>query len=374
MSAPIPRPGILDIKTYVPGKATLSGVEEVVKLSSNEGALGPSSRALEAYEAAAKGVSEYPDGSATELRETIGAHHGLDPSRIVCGCGSDELIGLLFRAYAGVGDEILYSEHGFLMYPLTALGIGATPVTAPETNLRASVEALLDRVTPNTRILALANPNNPTGTYISRAELERLRTGLREDVLLIIDAAYAEYVTVPDYSPGVELVDAAENVVMIRTFSKLYALASMRVGWVYCPHTIADVLNRIRPVFNVGGPSQAAAIAALEDRVFAEESRAHNDTWCHWLAKELAQLGLKVCPSVANFVLVQFPNDTSHNAEAADAFLNARGLIPRRLVDYGLPDSLRITVGRAEHMRAVRDALAEFMADADTRPASQGAG
>ena len=363
MASPAPRPGILDIATYVPGKSSVPGVARVIKLSSNESALGPSPKALRAYRAAAADLRVYPDGRATELREALGRHHGLDPARIVCGCGSDELIGLLIRAYAGQGDEMLYSAHGFLPYPINALSAGAQPVAAPETDLKASVDALLDHVSPRTRVLALANPNNPTGTHLDRDELARLRAGLRDDILLLIDSAYAEYVRWPDYTAGVELVEAGDNTVMTRTFSKLYALAAMRVGWAYCPPAVADVLHRIRPPFNVTGPSQAAAIAALEDTAYAEAARAHNERWLPWLEAELDRLGLAYQPSAANFLLVRFPSQHGRGAAAAMDFLIARGIIPRQVGDYGLPDCLRISIGTEEEMRALRDALAAFVSE-----------
>ncbi len=231
---PSPRPGILDISPYVGGEAKIAGIDRVIRLASNESALGPSKRALAAYAAAAPGMHRYPDGNSTALRAVLGRHHGLDPARIVCGAGSDELITALIRAYAGPGDEVLYARHGFLMYPIGALAVGATPVTAPETDLTFDVDAILARVTRRTRLVFIANPNNPTGTYISRSEMQRLHAGLPSSVMLVIDAAYSEFVQRNDYEPGVTLVDAGENVVMARTFSKIYALAGLRLGWAYC--------------------------------------------------------------------------------------------------------------------------------------------
>jgi histidinol-phosphate aminotransferase len=361
MTAPTPRPGILDIHPYVGGVSKLAGIDRVIKLSSNEGALGPSPRAVEAYRAVASEMHRYPDGHAVALRQALALRHGIDAERIVCGAGSDEVLQLLVRAYAGAGDEVLYSRHGFLVYPIAALSCGATPVVAEEDNLTASVDNLLAAVTPRTRIVFLANPNNPTGTYLPAAEVKRLHDGLPADVLLVIDAAYAEFVGRNDYSAGIELVEAGANVVMTRTFSKLFAMGGMRLGWGYAPAAIADVLNRIRGPFNVSSAALAAGQAALEDVSFAALVRAHNDYWLPWLTGELTRLGLEVVPSVANFVLVRFPADAGRDAVAADAFLRSKGVIVRAMQSYGLPDYLRITIGRDDELHAVVDALTEFL-------------
>lgn len=355
------RPGIRDIAPYVPGSSTVEGVDRVIKLSSNEGALGPSPKAIAAYQELAGELHRYPDGGSVELRAAIGARHGLDPDRIVCGAGSDEVLGLLARAYAGPGDEVLFGEHAFTMYPLFALGVGATPVKAPETDFTITVDALLDKVTERTRILYIANPNNPTGTMITKDEMTRLRQGLRDDILLVIDAAYAEYVTRNDYSAGVELVDAGDNVVMTLTFSKIYALGGVRLGWAYCPEPVADVLNRIRPPFNVTSAAQGAGIAAVNDVEFLTRSRDHNTAWLTWLSDRLAECGLDVVPSIGNFVLVRFPEDGIHDAGAAMNFLATRGIIPRSTASAGIPDGIRITIGVEDEMRLTADAIAEFM-------------
>lgn len=358
-----PRPGVLEIEAYVGGKSKIAGRENPIKLSSNESALGPSPRALEAYRKAAAEMHRYPDGHSSALREAIGNRFGFDPDRIVCGAGSDELLGLLARAYAGPGDEVLYTEHGFLIYPIAAHAVGATPVVAGETNLRTDVDKLLAKVTPRTRLLYIANPNNPTGSYIPATELLRLRRELPAGVLLVIDAAYAEFVTANDYEAGAALVDAAvdagDNVVMTRTFSKIFAMGGMRLGWAYCPPRVADLLNRLRMPFNVSSAAQAAGIAALEDVAFAGQARDHNEKWRNWLTAQLQNLGYRVHPSVANFVLVQFSGG-ARSAEAADQFLTSRGIIARQVGKYGLPDCLRITVGLETEMRAVVAALADF--------------
>jgi histidinol-phosphate aminotransferase len=362
MNLPVARPGIEDIAPYVGGESKIAGVERVIKLASNESALGPSPLAIDALVKVAADSHRYPDGSCKPLREALADRHDLDPARIVCGAGSDELITLLCRAYAGPGDEVLYTEHGFLMYSIAARTVGATPIKAPETRLTADVDALLAKVSDNTRMVFLANPNNPTGSYLPESEMIRLRAGLPENVVLVIDAAYAEYMspTLNDYGPGTRLVEAGENVVMTRTFSKIYALGGLRLGWAYCPAAIADILNRLRNPFNVASAAQIAGIAALSDAPLVERARLHNDQWRAWTTKELRGLGLEVPQSFGNFVLVRFGAEPNRNAAAADAFLKARGIIARGMAAYGLPESLRITIGLENEMRAVVAALAEF--------------
>jgi len=361
MTEPVPHPSILEITPYVGGESAIPGVDRVIKLASNEGALGPSPLAVTALRESAAAVHRYPDGECLALRDALANHYGLDAAQLVCGAGSDEIIGFLARAYAGPGDEVLYTQHGFLMYAIAAKAAGATPVTAPETNLTADVDALLDAVTPRTRIVFLANPNNPTGSYIPASELSRLRAGLRDDILLVIDAAYAEYMSRNDYEPGIALVDGGANVVMTRTFSKIFALGGARLGWAYCPPAIADVINRVRNPFNVAAPSQTAGIAALSDVAFVDRSRAHNDRMLAWTTEHLSALGLTVPPSFGNFVLARFPEDEGRDAASADAFLKSRGIIVRRMAGYGLPESLRITVGLDDEMQAVVDTLADFL-------------
>lgn len=357
---PMPKPGILDIAPYVPGKAGAKG-QKVHKLSANENPLGASPAAIAAYAQVADGLEFYPDGSANELREAIATRYGLKPENIICGAGSDELLQLLAHAYLGPGDEAVYSKYGFLVYPIAIASNGAKAVIAEENDLTTDVDRMLSCVTAKTRIVFLANPNNPTGTYIPVAEVKRLHQGLPKDCLLVLDAAYAEYVRRNDYESGVELVSTFDNVVMTRTFSKIYGLASLRLGWAYCPAHIADVLNRIRGPFNVGSPALAAGAAAIADKAHVERAVAHNDEWLAWLTRELTGLGLKVTPSVGNFILVHFPADTAHGAAKADAFLTGRGIILRRMDGYGLPGALRLTIGTEEANRAVLAALKEFL-------------
>lgn len=358
---PTPRPGVLDIAAYVPGKNTAPGVAKVFKLSSNETPLGPSPRAIAAYQGWADHLEEYPDGSASDLREAIGRAFGLDPNRIVCGAGSDDLLHLLAHAYLVDGDEAIHTIHGFLIYPIAALGAGAKPVVVPEKDYTADVDAILTAVTNKTRIVFIANPNNPTGTCLSFDEMKRLHRGLPPNVLLVIDAAYAEYVRHNDYEAGIELVATSENVVMCRTFSKIHGLAALRLGWMFAPAHVVDAINRIRGPFNVTGPAIAAGIAAIEDVEHQQRSREHNTRWLDWLTHEISKLGLKVTPSVANFVLIHFPETKGRTAKNADAFLTARGLILRQTTAYKLPNALRMTVGSEEANRLVVAALEEFL-------------
>ncbi len=363
----MPRPGIMDIDPYIGGESQAPAnptLGRPIRLASNEGAFGPSPAAMEAYRAAAADIHRYPDGGATALRAALGETFGLDPARIVCGAGSDELIALLTRAYAGPGDEVLYSRHGFLMYPIAAKTAGATPVAAPETHRRTDVDALLAAVTERTRLVFLANPNNPTGALLPAAEIARLHAGLPQTVILAIDAAYAEYVEDPAYEAGAALAADAPNVVMLRTFSKIFGMGGLRLGWAYAAPGIVDVLNRMRGPFNVGAPAQAAAVAALGDTAFLERSRAHNRVWRDWTARALADLGLDVVglqannPTAGNFLLVSFGD---RDAEAARLALRERGILVRQMGAYGLPDCLRITIGTEAEMRALIAALAEHL-------------
>ena len=360
MTIPRPQPSILSMQPYIGGKASIDGVETAIKLSSNESPLGASPKAREAFLQAAGQLNLYPDGSAQRLHNAIAARYGLDPNRIVCGNGSDDLLSLLGLAYLDAGSEAIYSEHGFLYYKLVIQANGAVPVSVPETNLKADVDAIVAAVSTKTRIVFIANPNNPTGTFLTIEEIKRLRENLRSDILLVLDAAYAEYVHRDDYSAGIEMVTNSENVVMTRTFSKLYGLASLRLGWCYCPVSVADVLNRIRGPFNVNGAAQAAGLASLSDTAHEEKAVAHNDYWCNWLYQEITKLGLAVTPSVANFLLIHFDAEGPKSAAQADRFLQKKGLILRQLEVYGLPHCLRMTVGLEQANRAVIAALKEF--------------
>ncbi|MCC7411482.1 MAG: histidinol-phosphate transaminase [Gammaproteobacteria bacterium] len=365
MTRPEPRPGIMDLTPYSQGKGSLPRFAEPIKLSSNESAHGPSPAALAAYHAAAGRLHRYPEGSHALLRAAIGETHGLDPRRIVCGNGSDEIISLLTRAYTGPGAEVLLSHNHFNMCFIHATTQGARVVLAPERDHVVDVDALLARVSPATRLVALANPNNPTGTYVPAVAIRRLHAALPPHVLLLLDGAYAEYVIHDDYDPGAALVEQADNVVMTRTFSKIYGLAGLRLGWAYCPAHIVDVLNRIRTPFNVNTAALAAATAAVRDRDYVSGIRAANARWLQRIGAELDALGLHVVPSATNFYLIDFDRSAPATARAAAAFLEARGIIPRPIGAGGGANVLRITVGRDHENKAVLAALRDYVNEVD---------
>jgi histidinol-phosphate aminotransferase len=358
---PVPRADVMAIEAYVPGKSGASGAGKIHKLSSNETPLGPSPLAIEAFRSVADHLALYPDGSAARLREAIAHRYGLDSAQIICGNGSDDILALIAHAYLQPGDEGLYTQHGFLEYPIAIRAAGAMPIAAKEIALTADVDQLLARLTSKTKVVFLANPNNPTGTYLSFAEVKRLHAGLPAHVLLVLDAAYAEYVTRNDYASGIELVATSQNVVMTRTFSKIYGLASLRIGWAYGPAHVIDAVNRIRGPFNVNGAAIEAGIAALADAAHTQKAVVHNDHWLPWLAKRIAALGIAVTPSVGNFLLLRFPGNGFQTAKSADAYLTERGFVLRAVVAYGLPDCLRLTVGTAEANEGVVAALTTFM-------------
>lgn len=360
-TGPIPRDGVMSINAYVPGGHEVEGFAKPIVLSANETPLGPSPAAVAAYNALQGNLSRYPDGSSAKLREAVAEAYGLNADRIVCGTGSDEILNLLAQTYLSAGDEAIHTEHGFLVYKIATLAAGATPVVVPENNLTADVDQILAAVTDRTRIVFLANPNNPTGTYIPFEEVRRLHTGLPDRVLLVLDAAYGEYVRRNDYESGLELVATTENTVMTRTFSKIHGLAALRIGWAYCPSAIAEALNRTRGPFNVSAAAIAAGAAAIADKAHIERSVAHNDEWLTWTASELRGLGLKVTESVGNFLLVHFPDEGAHMAPKADAYLNSKGIILRSTAGYGLGNALRMTIGTADENRAVVAALKEFL-------------
>ena len=360
--APIPRPGVLDIAPYVPGKSTATGGKTLHKLSSNETPLGPSPAAIAAFRSAADALERYPDGGATALRDAIATAFGLKPDRIICGAGSDEVLHLIANAFIGPGDEAIYTEHGFLVYPIVIRSMGGTPVVAPEKDFTADVDAILERVTERTRVVFLANPNNPTGTYLPFREVRRLHAGLPPHVLLVLDAAYAEYVRRNDYESGIELAGSAPNVMMTRTFSKIYGLAGLRLGWGYGPAAVIDALNRIRGPFNLSSAAIAAGVAAIGDAAHTAKAAAHNELWLPKATAALEELGLKVTPSVGNFLLIHFPDEAGKRAPDADAFLLKRGVVLRRMEAYGLPNALRMTIGSEDANAATVAGLADFLA------------
>ena len=357
---PQPRANVLAIEAYTPGKSAAPGAGRTHKLSSNESPLGPSPQAVEAYAEAARTLALYPDGGSTALKEAVAARYGLDPAGLMFGNGSDELLGLIAQTFISPGEEGLYSQYGFLSYPIAIRAAGGVPVVAPERGLVADVEALLARVTQKTRVVFLANPNNPTGAMLDRAALTRLHRGLPPQVMLVLDAAYAEYVADEDYEPGRALVEAHENVVMTRTFSKAYGLAGVRLGWMYARPYVIDAINRIRGPFNVNAAAQAAGVAALADEAHLQKAVAHNARWLPWVSQRLAALGLGVAPSAGNFVLIKFRD--AGQAAQADAALTAAGFVLRAMGAYGLPEYLRLSIGDEEANAGVVAALAQFVA------------
>ena len=361
---PQPKPGVLDVAPYVPGKSKGSHGKTLHKLSSNETPLGASTAAQAAIEAVAKKLELYPDGASTELRAAIGDVYGLNPDRIICGAGSDEILSLLAYTYLAPGDEAIYSEHGFLVYEIAIRATGATPVVAPEKDLKTDVDAILDRVTDKTKMVFIANPNNPTGTYLPFEDVKRLHENLPSHVLLVLDAAYAEYVRKNDYESGIELAATSENVVMTRTFSKIYGLANLRIGWGFGPAHIIDAMNRIRGPFNVSGVAIAAGVAAVRDREFISAAVQHNDKWLQWVTGELEKLGLSVTPSVGNFVLLHFPDEDGKRATDADAYLLERGCVLRLVGNYGLPNAIRMSIGSEDANRTVVAHLKDFLEQA----------
>ena len=359
-----PQPGILDIALYQGGKAHLAGQADAIKLSSNENPFGPGDRALEAYRRAGHTLHRYPGTDHASLRRAIAEVHGLDETRVICGAGSDEIISFLAQSYAGVGDEVIHTEHGFLMYRISALAAGATPVAVAERERVVDIDAILAACSARTRLVFVANPANPTGTMIGQADLARLADGLPPQALLVLDGAYAEFAE--GYDGGLALIEARRNVVMTRTFSKIYGLGGLRIGWGYGPKAVIDVLNRVRGPFNLSTVQLEVAEAALRHRSHFDWCRAENARLRVWLADALTAQAVPCDPSQANFVLARFASQPE--AEACDAYLNSRGLIVRRVGGYKLPQCLRITVGDEAACRRVAHAVAEFRASPGERP------
>lgn len=352
-----PQPGILDIALYVGGESKLAGHNRILKLSSNENPFGASPATVAAFEAAAASLHLYPDTTHAGLRAAIARVHGLDAERIVCGAGSDEIITFLCQTYAGPGTEVIHTEHGFGMYRISALAAGATPVEVPERDRRTDVDAILAACTERTALVFIANPNNPTGTMIPAAEVERLAEGLPPQALLVLDGAYAEYVEGFDGHAG--LVAARDNAVMTRTFSKIHGLGGLRIGWGFGPAHVIDALNRVRGPFNLSTAALLAAEAAVLDTAWTERCRAENARNRAWLAEALARHGVPSDASEANFLLARFRD--ADEAAAADAALRDRGIIVRRVAGYNLPACLRITVGDADACAAVAETIGDFM-------------
>ncbi|MEN3748667.1 histidinol-phosphate transaminase [Sphingomonas sp. HF-S3] len=362
MTGPVPKPWIMEIAPYVPGRATTDSGKKAIKLSSNENPLGTSPAARAAFEAASGTLERYPDASATDLRESLAARHGLDPARIIYGNGSDEVLHLAAGAFAGPGDEVIFVKYGFAVYEIAARRVGAVPVIAPDADYATDVDAILAAVTDRTRIIYVANPNNPTGTYASKDEIARLHAGLRPDILLVLDHAYAEYIDGQNDDGGMALAETASNVLVTRTFSKMYGLAAERIGWGYGAPALIEAMHRIRLPFSITIAGTAAALAALGDTEFVEHTRTHNAEWRRWFSDEIAKLGnagLRPVPSQANFVLVLF--EGALTAEVAYKGLMEAGYIVRWLPGQGLPHGLRITIGTEQETRGVAGVLRDLV-------------
>ena len=358
---PKPKDSILGIEVYHPGKSSVPEGVTLHKLSSNETPMGPSPDAVDAASAALSDLQLYPDGSARELREKIADVHGLNPAHIICGNGSDEILSLLAQTYLSDGDEAIFTEHGFLMYRIATLSAGGTPVVVRETDEHADVDVILAAVTDRTKLVFLANPNNPTGTYLPISEIRRLQAALPGNVILVLDAAYAEYVRRNDYESGIELVSSNKNVIMTRTFSKIHGLAGLRIGWAYAAPEIIEALNRVRGPFNMNSAAIAAGTAALGDRAHLDKSIQHNEKWLPKLTEELTALGLRVTPSVGNFLLIHFPDEDGKSAAEADAYLTQHGFVLRQVAGYGFPNALRMTIGSDEANSGTIATLKEFL-------------
>jgi histidinol-phosphate aminotransferase len=351
-----PQPGIMDIALYQSGASHVDGHTNILKLSSNENPLGPSEAAKDAVTRSVHDMHRYPSTDHAPLRQAIGATWGVDPERVICGVGSDEIIHFLCQCYAGPGDEVIHTVHGFAMYRISTLAAGATPVEVRENDRVTDVDAILAACTKNTKLVFIANPNNPTSTMIGEGELTRLAEGVPPQAILVLDGAYAEYVD--GYDGGLAIIEARENVVMTRTFSKIYGLGGLRVGWGYGPKDIIDVLNRVRGPFNLSTAALAAAEASVRDLEYLQKCRSENAKWRDWLSNALAEIGVPCDTSTANFVLARFGSETEANA--CDDRLRVEGILIRRVGGYNLPHCLRITVGDESACRRVVHAIAQF--------------
>ena len=358
---PEPRSCVLELPLYIPGERELEGILQPIKLSSNESTLGPSPLALKAYGDAAVQLHRYPDPDQNGLRDALAEHFGLEVNQLICGNGSAELIQILIHAYVGEGDEVLLSEYGFPLYRIFAISQGASVTMASEVDCITSVDSLLECVTPKTKLVAIANPNNPTGTYLSGSEVRRLHANLPEHVLLLLDEAYAEYASAEDFESGLTWAAQTENVVVSRTFSKLYGLASLRIGWMFTPQRVFQTMQRLRITFNANGPALATAVAALNDVEYTNEVQQHNHLWRKRMTEELEAQGLNVIPSMANFLLIQFLDEPETNSEAAANALKGNGIIPRPVSAGSPPNCIRITIGKSYENKAVLDTLKKFM-------------
>ncbi|GGL75115.1 histidinol-phosphate transaminase [Wenxinia marina] len=353
-----PQPGIMEIALYVGGEAKIAGRDEALKLSANENPFGAGDAARAAFAAASRELHRYPSTDHAGLRAAIGEVHGIDPARVICGVGSDEVLQFVTQAYAGPGDEVILTRHGFSLYPILARAAGATPVSVDERERVVDVDAILSAVTDRTRVVFLTNPGNPTGTVLPPDEVVRLAEGLAGRAILVHDGAYSEFAG-DGFDGGLGLADAFPHVVATRTFSKIYGLGGLRIGWGYASRAIVDVLNRLRQPFNLSTAQLAAAEAAVRDQAWVEWCRAENAKMRTWLTGKVRALGLGCDDSYTNFLLVRFADEAA--ALAADAALREDGILVRRVAGYGFPQALRVTVGDEVGCHRVADSLARHL-------------
>jgi histidinol-phosphate aminotransferase len=360
---PTPKRGILDIQAYIGGKSRIEGVADPVKMSSNENPLGCSPLAEAAFLASAPRLNRYPDGKAAPLRAAIARRFALEPERLIFGAGSDEIYILLAQIYLEPGDNIVQAKHAFLSYAISARACQAEVKEAEQDNLRIDVDAMLAQVDARTKLVFIGNPDNPTGSWLSGEEVRRLHAGLPSDVVLVVDEAYGDFARAEDFEPMLDFARDKDNVVVTRTFSKLYGLAALRIGWAYAPVEMIEAMERIRLPFNTTIPAQEAATAALEDEAFVERTISENARWRSWLIEQIEELGLEVFPSQTNFILIRFPTEPGRTAAEAEAFLASKGYIVRGLGNYRLPDCIRVTVGLEPHNYDLVGLLAEFLGE-----------
>jgi histidinol-phosphate aminotransferase len=353
---------ILSIPAYVPGKPVEEvererGIRDSVKLASNENPLGPSPKALAALRRALASVHRYPDSAGHELTRKLAARLRLDPEQIVLGNGSDDIIGMLARSLLRPGDEVILPKPSFQMYEIETRAAAAVPVAVPLNGFRTDLPAMAARLTPRTRIVFVNTPHNPTGSLVTLPELEAFMAQLPAEVILVLDEAYIEFVRDPAGPNSLEFVRAGRPVVGLRTFSKVYGLAGLRIGYGFMPADVAGILNRVRQPFNVNLPAQAAAAAALDDSEFVNETLRVVHEGVDYLQEALTLLGLECLPTQSNFVMFRVPGDASKVFEG----LLDRGVIVRPLASYGYPDRIRVNAGRPKENRRFIEALREVL-------------
>ncbi len=358
-----PKRGIDTINLYTGGVSKISGLENIIKLSSNESPFGPSAKVAEAYKKSSNKLSRYPELTAESLQTIIAKKHNLNPDQIICGTGSDEILIFTVLTFCSPGDEVIHAEHGFEMYPIMTKYAGAESILASEIDYKINIESVVNKITDSTKIIFIANPNNPTSTYLNRKELRSLLNLVPKRIVVVIDAAYAEFVDAQDYDKSFDLANEFENVLITRTFSKAYSLAGLRLGWGYGSKNLIDLLKKIRPPFNLPPGAIAAGIAALDDDQHLQKVVDHNSSVKSWFIKELNQLGFKAFETQTNFVFVIIPEKGKQNAGNVNNFLLSRGIAVRYLLSYGLKNAIRITLGTKTELNQTLNALKEFLSD-----------